>query len=103
MSKLIIAIVTNGGNMLNHAPLNQWPVIPEVTPRVVSIKMGYQRFRLKTVRGYNNRGGINNADMGRWINAHYGYTRGLKLLFEVFYLPEKEEILYELKGRLIPY
>ena len=103
MSKLVIMNVTNrGGNMLDHSPLAEWPVFPGITPNAVYIQLGNNQFRLRTIHGYNNRGGINNSDMGRWINAHYPNTRGLKLLFDVSYDQASMSITYTLKGQFIP-
>lgn len=101
MRKLVIMNVTNRGNMLDHCPMNEWPVFQNINPRVVSIKLGDDMFHLRTLQGYSNRGGVNNKMMGRWINQRYGDTHGLKLLFEVTFNEQTQELCYNLLGKLL--
>ena len=103
MKKLVLMNVTNGGNMLDHSPMKEWPLFHGKAIESVALQLGLDRYRLRTLVGYKNRGGLNNADMGRWINKHYGDTQGLKLVFEVEYNDTEQELVYKLLGQYIPF
>lgn len=102
MRRLVIMHVTNGGNMLNHSPMCDWPVFSDIHPVRVEIQLGDERYYLRTLRGYNHRGGVNNSAVGRWINYRYGDTHNLKLLFEVLFDEQSRVITYKLRGKIIP-
>lgn len=101
MKLLLLMKVTNGGNMLDHSPLSIWAEKVRVTEfRRVSINLNGYHLALRRVDGYNHRGSLNNAEMGRWLNAFYGNAQGLDLLFEVEVHPETQWISYTLVGKV---
>lgn len=103
MNDLVMLKVTNGGNMLDHSPMASWPIFPgRIYVKTVYLTLGNRHIKLRTVKGYNKRGGINNAEMGRWIKARYGNTRGLILLFMAEYDEFKNAICYKLIGKVEP-
>jgi len=93
MNDLDMLKVTNGGDMLDHSP---------GYVKTVYLTLGNQHIKLRTVKGYNKRGGINNAEMGGWIKARYGNTRGLILLFMAEYDEVEKSICYKLIGKVDP-
>ena len=101
MGYLVLMNVTNGGNMLDHSPMATWNNIPNrQTVSSVKIMLGQQIYRLRRVDGYHNRGGVNNADVGRWLNAFYGNAQGLTLLFDVSWDLNENTICYKLIGNV---
>ena len=101
MKTLALMRVTNGGNMLNHSPLSIWLEKIRVTEfRRVYINLKGCLLALKRVDGYNHRGGVNNSEMGRWLNAFYGNAQGLDLLFEVEVNLEAQWVKYTLVGKV---
>ena len=101
MNDLVLLKVTNGGNMLDHSPMATWPVFTDGNSvDSVFIILGNRQLKLRSVKCYNRRGGINNAEMGRWIKARYGSTRGVILLFEADYNRAENAIRYKLIGRV---
>lgn len=98
---LVLMNVTDGGHMLDHSPLASWEEIPiRLTAQHVDIVLDHQRFSLRRVDGYHNRGGVNNANVGRWLNTRYGNFQNLTLLFDVSWNEGTETICYKLIGKV---
>lgn len=103
MNDLVMFKVTNGGDMLDHSPMASWPIFPERGyVKTVYLTLGDRHIKLRSVKCYNKRGGINNAEMGRWIKARYGNPRGLRLLFMAEYDEAEKSICYILIGQVEP-
>ena len=47
---------------------------------------------------YQNRGGLENADLTRWLQSKWLTSNKIQLLFEVDYMEEPHVIVYSLKG-----
>lgn len=103
MNDLVLLKVTNGGSMLDHSPMGSWPLFSKTGDvRAVYLILGDRQIKLRSARCYNKRGGINNAEMGSWINAQYGNSRGLTLLFIAELDESDNSISYKLIGKVEP-
>lgn len=87
--------------MLDHSPLSAWEVIPNRNRvQSVHIILGNDIINLRRVDGYQHRGGVNNSQVGRWLNNHYHNTEHLTLLFDVSWDLEANTITYKLIGKI---
>ena len=87
--------------MLDHSPMLSWESIPICrTAQRVDIVLGSETFSLRRLDGYQHRGGLNNADVGRWLSQRYVNTRRLTLLFDVSYDLQGLSVCYKLVGQV---